>query len=660
MVSDNAYDQSAPQEDSDEKDRRASTLDHDELFTRLKKWCIKDRDHWSDWRIEAKEAYEFDAGRQYSDEDLAILRDQMRPVVSFNRIAPVINAVSGTEVSNRQEVRYLPREEGDAAPNEILTAAGQWFRDECNAEDEESDAFRDCLVCGVGNTETRMDFELDQDGAPITDRVDPFEVIWDSASRKRNFEDARRVFRIRRVPRDEALSLVPGVDPDELDAKWAVPDGGQNSSETREEARYYRETEGDNKDENERSDELITLVEAQWWEREMIHAVIGPDGALQMLEHDQFEAFSERMRELGETPKSAAQTRRRHYRAYLGKSLLAEPDKEPYGPNFSLNAMTGYRDRNTGTYFGMERGMHDPQMWANKWLSQTMHIMNTSAKGGALIEKGVFEDEREAEKNWSRPDKFVYVRQGALSGANGPKIQQKPGAPLLPVQSGEMMQFALQSIRDASGVNLELLGMKDQEQAGVLEMQRKKQAMAVLASLFDSLRRYRKRQGRLQLWLIQNLVSDGRMIRITGGQGQAKYLPLIRQPGAATYDVIVDDAPTSPQQKELTWAFLVQLLPMIRDQMSPEMLAMMLEYSPLPASAVQKIQQSVMQNQAQAAQAGQETQAIVKAGAIAKVNETQSKADLNRAKAGKELNDVHQAATQPQVQPNSGQNRNFG
>jgi hypothetical protein len=244
--------------------------------------------------------------------------------------------------------------------------------------------------------------------------------------------------------------------------------------------------------------------------------------------------------------------------------------------------------------------MKDPARWSNKWMSQTMHIMNTTAKGGIAVERGTFfDDDAEGEASWANQEQVTFLKPGAL-GAN-PKMLPKPTSQF-PQSSFELMQYAVTSLRDVSGVNVEILGMQSAAgQAASLDLQRKQSAMMILQPMFDSLRRYRKEQGRLMLYLIEHYLSDGRLIKIEGDDN-AQFVPLIREQafkGSAQYDVIVDQAATSANQKELTWSMLQQLLPVIGKMLPPATWLALLKYSPLPTSAQKDIADSIKQSQAQ-------------------------------------------------------------
>jgi len=132
----------------------------DDIVERVKADIKKGRSFSREWRSNAVEEYGFvDGEGQWSDEEKQFLRDQLRPEVTFNRVGPVIDVICGEEIATRQEVRFISREQGDVGVNEVYTAAADWVRDQCDAEDEESDAFRDAVICGMGWTETRMDYE---------------------------------------------------------------------------------------------------------------------------------------------------------------------------------------------------------------------------------------------------------------------------------------------------------------------------------------------------------------------------------------------------------------------------------------------------------------------------------------------------------------------
>lgn len=182
-----------------------------DLTLKLKGWYKEDIKKVSEWRKQAREDYEFYSGEQWSQEDMNVLRDQRRPAMVFNRVAPLVNAVVGSEINNRREVQYIPREVGDAQANEVLTSAGEWFRDQTGAEDEESDAFEDAVICGMGWTDTRLDFEEDPDGAPKVTRLDPLRMAWDCTAVKPNLEDAQRLWYVDEKPYSEIKEMFPGV-----------------------------------------------------------------------------------------------------------------------------------------------------------------------------------------------------------------------------------------------------------------------------------------------------------------------------------------------------------------------------------------------------------------------------------------------------------------
>lgn len=613
--------------------------DAEALLKRLKRWFRQDFDRQAEWRRAAREDYAFTSGDQLDEKDKAKLREMNRPIIIMNRIEPVVDSVAGSEVANRQEVQFLPRTLGEVQVNEVLTAAAKWFRDQCDAEDEESDAFRDTIICGMGWTETRLDYEDAPDGAPKIERVDPLEMVWDSSARKRNLADMRRLFHVRRdIAIDEARALCPGehFEDADYDASWVDLDEGEAKKPHENDGRFYNKDDVD--DTGDALERTVTMVRAQWWERVPVYLVLdptNPDNIL-TLTKDEFRALDEKIRFAGGTISFTRATRKVYKQAFLGRVLLEIGDA-PCREHFSFKAITGKRDRNSNTWYGLVRAMKDPQRWANKWMAQTMHIMNTTAKGGIAAERGAFfDDEAEGEQSWAKQDTVTYLRPGALSGAS-PKFIQKPTSQF-PQSSYELMQFAISSIRDVSGVNIELLGMQSAAgQAASLDMQRKQAAMTILQPLFDSLRRYRKEQGRLLLYLIENYLSDGRLIRVVGPD-QAQYVPLIRQDGVNTYDVIVDEAPTSPNQKEATWSMLTQLLPVIGKMLPPATWLALMKYSPLPTSAQKDISDSLAQQQQ--AQQGQPDPEQARA---------QAELGLQNAKAQAEITN-HRAMTEAKIE----------
>lgn len=554
--------------------------DDESLLERLKRWERLARTHWSKWRDEARTSYDFVAGHQWSAEDKATLLDQMRQPVTFNRIAPMVDAVTGAEILNRQEVRYLPREQGDVQVNELITAADEWSRELADTEDEESDAFRDVVVCGLGWTETRMDYSIDQEGRIVDERIDPLEM-WavPNGAFQPNLGNSRCLIRARyrdkeSLPRAWRKSLPTTSSSNNQDdpaSGWTGPKDD-----------YEREGPNAKETENKRQ---VWIRHIQWWDEEPAWRIADPaTGQAATISAKQLAALKKMYAGAGlDQPETVEIQVRKYYQAVLCGSVFLEKEMEIEAKAFTFKCITGKRDRNTNTFYGAVRAMVDPQMWGNKFFVQIMHILNTSAKGGLLYETDSVANPRKLLEDWSKPDAAIEVKRGSLSGPK-PLLQERTPA-VFPVGTEKMMQVAWDSLPQVSGINMELLGLVERDQPGVLEAQRKKAGYAILAVFFDSLRRYRKEKGRTRLFFIQNYISDGRLIRIKGKDSTMKYVPLVRDPDTATYDVIVDEAPMSPNQREQTWAMLQAMLPLLSKLNVPlAVWTKMLEASPLPSA----------------------------------------------------------------------------
>ncbi len=615
-----AYDDGVSDEDTPNDSRS------DELKKTFARWDTDLLQTWAQWREEARMSYAMVAGDQWDQEAKADLEEQLIAPVSWNRIQPLVDAVSGAQIQNRHEIKFFPREMGDVGANELLTSAAEWAADEGDFEDEESDAFFDALVCGVGWTEMRMDYEEAVEGEIRKDRIDPLEMSADPSAKKRNMADMRYLRRTRPFTKEQFEERFP----DWKDEVSANNDPYDMASTGHTHAKDDYDTDDEHTDERRKSGDIF-VKEYQWYELESFYRVIDPATQQETeLSEGDYQRLDQKFMQHGMDLGGVRAKRRIYYRAFCAGDKIIEHEELP-DSGFTYHCITGKRDRNSGIWYGLVRAMVDPQRWANKWMTQILVIINKNSKGGVIVEDDAVPDMREFEEDYAKPDAVSVVASGALAAG---KIKDKPQV-RYPEGLDRMIQMAISSIRDVTGINQELLGQADRTQPGIVETQRREAGYTMLAMFFDSLRRYRKVSGRMLLKYIQNYISDGRLIRIAGQEGGVQYIPLIRDETMKDYDVIIDESPSGPNQKEKVWGMLVQMMPILqRAPLPPQVWAELVKYSPLPESISQKIIKVITAPPPpEVQQAKQAQQQLMQANAMAEVKKTQTEAQENTAQA---------------------------
>jgi hypothetical protein len=578
-----------PQLDAQATPAEAESSD-DALLARFDEWDSQLAGHWSAWLEKARYWYGFVGGDQWTEEEIAQLEGNRKIAVTFNLAGPVIDAVQGAEISNRQQVQYYPREVGDTGVADVLSQGAEYVSDECNGDQEDSESFWDCLICGLGWTETRPDVEGDK-VMLIKERVDPLQMRADPSARKRCLEDMRYVKREIPMSPDDFEDFKAEMQRPDLSADGAAVGDGKRLTIVNPRVRYTHGMLGEGTDLD-----TVVVCEWQWWDREpvMLAAMPSQQDAsvtqIQKLSPDDFSKVQAQMPDL----KYVSSHHKVYYRAFtaggelLGKEQLQEND-------FRYKCITGKRDRNAGTWFGLIKPMVDPQRFTNKLYSEILHIIRTNANGGMALEEDAVDDIRGFEQTWSATDKITWLKPGALSGAHGSKMSPKTPPPVQPALF-QLMEFAKDMVQACTGVNEEILGLVGREQAGVLEQQRKQAAYGILSAFFDAKRRYQRNQGQLLLAQMRVYFPPDKLVRIVDA-GTSQYVPLAQSLQTQEYDIIVDEAPSGPDQKAKVMQVMLPLLPQLLQAglIGPEEIADILPFLDVPAAVSMKLANSIRQ-----------------------------------------------------------------
>lgn len=577
------------------------------------------KDSREDWYKTAVEAYNLYHGNQWEKEDIAAMRCAGRPHLTFNNIQPFINAISGSEISNKQVIKYYPREPGDLRANELLTAIADWFRESTLGDEVDTAVFKDSLICGIGWSETTLDYSNNPEGDPCIRRLDPLKMFWDNSDLEDNLRNAKYLFYVNDLPLEQLEEMFP------------------NASKTEFNAATDEDYAKDSKD-------FGTVIEARYKVKEKFVRYINPFNQtatdVTKSEFDKFQqAYNNVITNYKEYKKEVV------YRCFLGSTkILEEPMQiSSSGTSFGWNAITAYCDNINKQFYGVIKNMKDPQLCINKFFSETVYNYNVQGKGGLFVEEGALLSKEQFAQTLTRADQVTFLNAGGIS-----KIQSKPVAQMSPVLPS-LLSFAENQMNQVIGVSREFLGTREINQPGVLERQRKQASLNILAPLFENLKAYRVSQGHDILFLIQNFLSDGRLVKIVH-QEKAQYIPLAKEALAnKEYDIIVDDAPLSLNSQERDYNTVMQMLPMFGKDLTPELLLEVMKLSTLPSDFIDKAEQ-VIQSQKPDPQQQQQQQQLAqqatnmqqqKVGADIAKSHAQAQKDLAQAHRNQALAKLH-------------------
>ncbi len=527
-------------------------------------------DAHSDFWKRAKKCFDYYGNQQWERQDIETLKNEGRPALVFNQVAPVINSVAGSEVTNKFETRFYPRTVEDVDFADRISETVRYVRNSTDADHEESAAFMDCVISGLGCVEFYQDYSKKNSGfvgKTVIERVPVFEMSYDPSSRKSNLEDANWIIRGKWIPEKEFKNI------------W----GEELFEEVKSASHDYENMMGEQEIHDQTASNLyasdfkfydyklqkIAVYDYQKQEKRRYYVVtIDNQPQAEDFSKAEYDELLDNLEsELGisrDELESTGHVRaipvdRTHYeRAFISGSVVLSYEESPVD-SFTYRFITGFRHEKQGRieYFGLMDGMIDPQKWSNKMLSQLVHVVATNPKGAIIAEKGVFDNPQAARTEWGKPNPIIEVRNKALVNKEFEIVHGK-----YPDSIERIMDIAVNAVPRVTGLGPYFTSQIEdlRRTAGSAVRSVQQRGMVVLSVLFDSLRKYRKMAGRLHLEFIDKFMPEDTLVRITEDpMGPSATIEFKRDwIEKVEYDIVVDEAPTTVNALSELWDTLVQ------------------------------------------------------------------------------------------------------
>ena len=615
------------------------------------------RDHGHEDYIDiAKKCDAYYRGDQWDDFDMQSLDDQGRPALTINTILPTVNAVLAEQSSKKADIQFKPRGGGKQDIADVLTKVYAQIADNNKLEWAEAQVFSDGLIQDRGWFDVRIDFDDHVNGEVRIESKDPLDILIDPDAKHYDPRTWNEIFETKWMSIDEIEEQYGQKEADQL--RMLAETGttlGADSMEFEEERygdtdeyNYGQQYPGD--PENARLLRSIRVIERQYYKlKDCIFYVDPVTGDKREVPYN----WSKKKREqfADQFALDIIEKKMRKVRwTVTADTVVLFDDWSPYA-HFTLVPFFPYFRR--GKPFGMVRNLLSPQEQLNKITSQELHIVNTTANSGWIVENGSLAGMTadDLEEHGAETGLVLEFNRGSTPPAKIPPNQ-------IPTGLDRLGQKAAQNIKQISGITEAMLGMDSPEVSGVAINAKQNRGSLLLQVPLDNLAKTRQYLAEKVLMLVQSYYTEERIIQITDESDpykpreqvklneQTPEGEVINDLTLGEYDVVVGTAPARDNFDEMQFAEAIEL----RNVGVPIPNDMIVEYSHLSrkadiANRIRQLEGTAppTEEQVQLQQFQMESQIRSTQLEIAKleaeVTNLQTSAELNMAKAQNEQMD---------------------
>ena len=528
------------------------------------------RDHGHEDYVDlAKKCDAYYRGEQWDDFDMQQLDDQGRPALTINTILPTVNAVLAEQSSKKADVQFKPRGGGNQEVADVLTKVYAHIADNNKLDWMEAQVFSDGLIQDRGWFDVRVDFSDHVNGEVRIESKDPLDIVIDPDAKHYDPRTWNEIFETKWMSLDEIEETYGQKEADQL--RLLAETGttlGADSMDFEEERygdtdehNYGQQYAGD--PENARSLRSIRVIERQYYRlKDCMYYVDTVTGDQREIPYNWGKKKREEFADQFGLDIIQKKIRKVRWTVSADTVILFD-DWSPYG-HFTLVPYFPYFRR--GKPFGMVRNLLSPQEQLNKITSQELHIVNTTANSGWIVEGGSLSGMTadDLEEHGAETGLVLEYNRGSTPPA---KIQ----ANQIPTGLDRIGQKAARNIKEISGITDAMLGMDSPEVSGVAINAKQNRGSLLLQVPLDNLAKTRQYLAEKILQLVQSYYTEERIIQITNESDPYKPREKLRvnemtpegevinDLTIGEYDVIIGTAPARDNFDEMQFAEAIAL-----------------------------------------------------------------------------------------------------
>jgi len=509
---------------------------------------------WAEWKTRAVSGYDFYKGKQWDADVVEILKREKRPYLTFNKIKPILRVLSGWQRQNRQDLQVLPRRGGTTTLAQIFTELLKYFYDVAHADWQNSVVFFDGITTGKGWLVLDIDYTKDPlNGELLLKRERPTMVYEDPNAQQYDLSDARFIIRTYWANKEQLEQEFPKAKKDigllaSADISEKEPIVGVETTD-------YQTPTGQITD----IEKYRYLVKEYYWQEYQKQRLIIDTQSLEIKEMDIDDDRAQVL--VNAAPRLRIVDRVMpvlNLTTVVGKIILQDI-KDPFEGISTFPLVRFCDDWVDGYVKGEVDDLIDPQKEHNKRRSQALHLLNTEAHSGYIMEENALSPEEEAKvtKMGATPGIIIKVKKGMRFE----RIQ--PGR----VSEGHigLEKLAEDDLKKISCVNADLLGYTpERQESGRAMLVRREHGLLGTESIFDNFDFTQQILGETILEFIRktDVLSDEEIAAIIQKKNLEVDLEELKSRKVGRYQIVLTTKKSTPTQRKADFYAMLDALKM--------------------------------------------------------------------------------------------------